>query len=42
VIGLIPILEDQLELRDEVKAELDEAWKEIEAGNYRARQTPPG
>jgi hypothetical protein len=35
-------VEDQLELRDDVKAKLGEAWKEIEAGNYRTCQTPPG
>jgi hypothetical protein len=35
-------VEDRLELRDEVKAELDQAWKDIESGNYRTRQTPPG
>lgn len=34
-------VEDQLELRDEVKTELDQAWKDIADGNYRSRQTPP-
>ena len=34
-------VEDRLELRDEVKAELDRAWKEIDDGNFRTRQTPP-
>jgi|GWRWMinimDraft_6_1066014.scaffolds.fasta_scaffold30660_2 hypothetical protein len=31
--------EDQLELTDAVKAELDEARRDIEAGRYRTRQT---
>ena len=35
-------VEDNLELRDEVRAELDEAWQGIAAGKYRSRQTPPG
>ena len=34
-------VEDTLELRDEVKAELDKAWEEIGKGDYRVRQTPP-
>ena len=34
--------EDQLDLRDEIKTELDQAWREIDGGNYRIRQTPPG
>ena len=33
-------VEDRLELRDEIKAELDQAWQEIGSGNYRVRQTP--
>ena len=33
-------VEDRMELRDEVKSELDEAWAEIEKGNYRIRPTP--
>jgi uncharacterized coiled-coil DUF342 family protein len=35
-------VEDHLELRDEVKAELDEAWREIDTGNCRVRETRPG
>lgn len=34
-------LENHLELREEIKAELDQAWKEIDGGNFRTRQTPP-
>ena len=34
-------IEDNLELRDEVKAELDQAWRDIAGGKYRVRQTPP-
>jgi hypothetical protein len=30
--------EDRLELKDEVKAELDQARREIQAGQYRLRQ----
>jgi hypothetical protein len=33
-------IEDHLDLSDEVKTRLSDAWKEIEAGNYRVRQTP--
>jgi hypothetical protein len=35
-------VESRLELRDEIKAELDQAWSEIGGGSYRARQTPRG
>jgi hypothetical protein len=32
-------LEDQLELRDEVKQQLDQSRREIAAGDYTTRQT---
>jgi hypothetical protein len=33
-------VEDQLELRDEIRPELDQASADIDAGTYRVRQTP--
>jgi hypothetical protein len=34
-------LEENLELRDEIRAELDEAWGDIRRGEFTTRQTPP-
>ena len=34
-------LEENLELRDEIGAELDEAWGDIRRGEFTTRQTPP-